>query len=405
MTDKSKAVRNPERVEMVKQAIAVADCDAVVCALPVNVLMMSGYWPVVGTSLVVATREGAIILLVPEDEKELTENSWADEVRTYQPNSLHKLQSPVESAGESLHELLHRLGLHCSRIGYEFGPSSEPSSYAAMNLYGTAIVDLLRIAAPSAPLAPVDKQFVELAAIKTPVEIERLRLACSIAGTAFEGGVTHLRAGLTEMQVAVLFRAGLCTHWAVESGAHRADGFAHCMSGPNSALASGAYARTRAREIKNGDFVLMHCNSYVDGYWTDITRTYVVRQPDERQQQLYEAVFAARAAALAEIKPGVKCSQIDRAARELLSQRGFGEAFKHSTGHGVGFAAISANAHPRLHPLSSETLQTGMVFNLEPAVYFEGYGGLRHCDMIAVTQRGAEVLTPFQQSPEELIVR
>jgi Xaa-Pro aminopeptidase len=100
----------------------------------------------------------------------------------------------------------------------------------------------------------------------------------------------------------------------------------------------------------------------------------------------------------------VKAADVDAAAREVLKTRGFGPQFKHSTGHGVGFSALDANAKPRLHPKSGDTLEPGMVFNVEPAIYFDGYGGMRHCDMVAVTDSGAELLTPFQCSTDDLAV-
>jgi Xaa-Pro aminopeptidase len=177
------------------------------------------------------------------------------------------------------------------------------------------------------------------------------------------------------------------------------------MSGPNSAEASAAYQLSRARELTDGDFALVHCNSYADGYWTDITRTFSVGEPDGRKREMYDAVFAARRAAFDSIRAGVKASDVDRAAREVLTQSGFGKQFKHGLGHGVGFAAINHNAAPRLHPESDDVLEAGMVFNVEPGIYLDGYGGLRHCDMVAVTEDGMEVLTPFQSSVEQLIVR
>jgi Xaa-Pro aminopeptidase len=149
--------------------------------------------------------------------------------------------------------------------------------------------------------------------------------------------------------------------------------------------------------------VLTHCNSYADGYWTDITRTYCIGPLGERQRGMYEAVFAAREAALEAIRPGVKASAVDRAAREVMRAHGLGREFKHATGHGVGFAAINHNALPRLHPASPEILETGMVFNVEPAAYISGFGGLRQCDMVAVTPNGVELLTPFQSAVQELI--
>lgn len=119
---------------------------------------------------------------------------------------------------------------------------------------------------------------------------------------------------------------------------------------------------------------------------------------------MYDAVFEARAAALDAIRPGVSGQSVDSGARQVLAAHGFGAAFKHSTGHGVGFGAIDHNAQPRLATGSNDVLELGMVCNVEPAIYLDGYGGLRHCDMVAVTETGARVLTPFQASITELTV-
>ena len=79
----------------------------------------------------------------------------------------------------------------------------------------------------------------------------------------------------------------------------------------------------------------------------------------------------------------------------LWKFHGLGEAFKHAAGHGVGFAAANPNGRPRIHPLSPDVLEAGMTFNLEPAAYFDDYGGMRHCDLIAVTEDGARVMSDF----------
>jgi Xaa-Pro aminopeptidase len=176
------------------------------------------------------------------------------------------------------------------------------------------------------------------------------------------------------------------------------------MSGPNSAHAGIAFARTNNRELRGGDLVLIHCNSYVDGYWTDITRTYTLGNPDDRQQAMYDAIFAARDAALAVIRPGVAAAHVDAAARDVLADRGFGANFIHGLGHNVGFSSISAEFPPRLHPASPDQLEVGMTFNVEPSIYIDGYGGMRHCDVVALREDGPEVLTPFQSEMEELVI-
>ena len=395
---------NPERVERIRRVLQHYQWDLLICALPKNVLLLSGYWPVVGTGIAIASFDGRVGLLVPEDERDLANGGWADEVRTFQPGSLEKIVTAAEAIQSPLHEMIQSFSKTSASVGFEVGAISEPVSYSAMHLYGGAMRSLLGEALPQATLIPADEALADLRAVKTEVEISRLRTACEIAGKAFVHGSKHLNAGISEVEAATSFREPLSTSLVRFPALRRADGFAWCMSGANSALAAGAYARSRTKRIERGDLVLVHMNSYADGYWTDVTRTYSIGKPDDRRQPMYEAIFEARQAALDAIRPGAKAADIDTAARNVLDARGFGPQFKHSTGHGVGFDAIDANALPRLHPRSGDTLEAGMVFNVEPAIYFEGYGGIRHCDMVAVTPAGVEVLTPFQCGPDELVL-
>jgi Xaa-Pro aminopeptidase len=209
---------------------------------------------------------------------------------------------------------------------------------------------------------------------------------------------------MSERAVAARFAAPLSIKASGFPSVDRAGGFCWCMSGPNSAEASAAFARSHSRQLAPGDLVLVHCNSYADGLWTDVTRTYTLGPPDKRARRAYVAIFAAREAALAAIRPGVTGADVDRATRESLRAHGFEREFRHATGHGVGLAAIHHDARPRIHPLSPDVLEPGMVFNVEPAIYDDGWGGIRHCDVVAVTSSGAEVLTPFQSSIEDLVL-
>jgi len=379
--------------------------QALVCTLPANVLMLAGYWPVVGSAVAVATPDGHVAVLAPDDEQELAEQGWATAVRTYEPGSLTRLTGgPAETIRDSLAALLRDLGVTHGRVGYEDGDAYEPASYAAMYLFGAAIGAILREAAPDVTLVAAGAALTQLRSRMTVDEVGQVRLACSTAGAAFAAGTQAIRPGIHEPEVAAAFGAPLGERGLQTAGVRRAGGFTYCMSGPNSALAGAAYARTRARELRTGDLVLVHCNSYVDGYWTDITRTYCLGEPDERQRAMYEAVFAARAAALAAIQPGVRAAEVDRAARDVLIGRGFGQYFTHGIGHNVGFSAISMAFPPRLHPASPDYLEVGMTFNVEPAIYIKGYGGLRHCDVVTLTAAGVEVLTPFHSSEEHLVI-
>ena len=401
--------RDDVRVGTIRRALDEAGLDALICALPNNVLLLSGYWPVVGTALAVATREGRAVLIAPSDEMDLAERAMADEARKYQsasPGSLDEIGQ--DTLWLFLREAAVDLSIEKGRIGYERGPSFVPASYASIRLCGASIVDLLRRSLPDARLRPADDLLANLRATPTPAEAGRIRLTCRIAERAFLEGARQLREGMREGEAAALFRAPLTLPLMPEdsqSGVRRADGFTACMSGVNSARGYGACARSRDRKLEPGDFVMVHCDSYADGYWAEITRTFVMGEAGPRKLEMYGAVHAASRAAMDAVRPGAKAADVDAAAREALVSRGFGDQFKHATGHAVGFAAMDYNTPPRLRPASDDRLEAGMVFNIEPAIYIEGYGGLRHCDMALVTETGVEILTPFQSSIEHLVLR
>lgn len=396
--------RDVERIERIKHALARSNMDALVCALPTNVLLLSGYWPVIGTALAVITKSGFVHVLAPEDEKELARSSWANIVETFSSGSLAEMTTTVDAVRPSLTTILKDLGSHQLIVGCESGPFVEPASYVGTHFFGAAIPRLLTEILPHAVIASADDVLSRLRSVLSPAEQARVRLACDMAATAFLVGAERLRASLKETEVVALFRVALRAGENAAADVARVGGFVFCMSGPNSAEAYAAYQRSRARKIEPGDLVLIHCNSYVDGYWTDITRTFCLGAPDERKRRMYEAILAAREAALAAIKPGVRAADVDRAARVVLSRHGFEEEFKHGLGHGVGFAAINHNAPPRLHPASPDVLEPGMIFNIEPAIYLDNFGGIRHCDMVLLTDNGPELLTPFQSTLESLTI-
>jgi Xaa-Pro dipeptidase len=391
--------RDEERARRNTQALKNSGLDAFVCALPANVLLLAGYWPVIATSIALAMHDGRITLLVPEDELALAREGWADTVFGYRTGSLEELKNIAEIVSIELRKTAP--DLDGKKLGFESSVASVPVPYAAVTIFGWAIPDVLIGAFPSAKLIAAGDMLARLASTLTPGEIERVRTACRIAEEAYSHAAQNLKRGMTETDAAAAFRAPLST---AGNGVGRADGSMFCMSGENSYQASAAYQRSRSRRLRGGDLALVHCNSYVDGFWTDITRTYCLGEPDERQIEMYVAIFAALDASFDAIGTGVAAAEVDRAARDVLRERGFEKEFVHGLGHGVGFVAIDHGASPRLHPASPDRLKTGMVFNIEPAIYIKGYGGMRHCDMIAVTETGAELLTPFQRDIGSMIL-
>lgn len=395
-------VVDAERKLRIQQGLAEANLDAVICALPSDVLVLTGYWPVVGASVAICFREGPTILLVPEDEEELAEKGFADSIVTFSEETLEEIRSITDTIRPLLRGAFQGFRARGKTIGVEHGASSQAASYLAIHLFGNKLAEMAREALPHVTLTSCEEWIRNLQSVKTRVEIERIRTACGIAKNSFEIGAFGLCVGMGEPEAAELFRVALQCGKPPSHDSVRNDGFAFCMSGPNAAKASAAYARTRHRTLKQDDTVMIHCNSYVDGFWTDITRTYTFRPTNDRQSKMRNAVFAARRAALACIKPGARAADVDAASRNAISNFGLAECLRHGTGHGVGFSPMSAYSIPRLHMKSPDALREGMVFNVEPAVYVDGYGGVRHCDMVAVTATGYELLSDFQSDDSSL---
>ncbi len=347
-----------------------------------------------GASVAILTAEGDAYVVLPEDEVELAKQTSRASLIPYKPSGLTALSTPIQSLSNPLQLLTSRLGLCRAAIGIQIDQGMQPASYASCTEFRSSLVELLRRLLPQADYVACDDALEQMKARKTPKELESMRRAVAIAAAGFDNASESIQAGKRETEIAAEVQAAFQTSLKAQA-VERSYGFFFCMSGPNSACASAAYARTRQRKLSTGDLVMIHANTCADGYWTDITRTYTVGTPTARQDAMRSAIAEARKAALAAVGPGVAARDVDGAARNVMSAHGFADAFKHSTGHGVGFAAANANALPRIHPLSPDVLEVGMTFNIEPAAYFDGYGGMRHCDVVAVTADGVSVLTDF----------
>ena len=345
-------------------------------------------------SIAVITSAGSCHVLLPEDEEELATNTCSASITTYKPASLHELTDLMASLHGPLKQMAKKIGLERARVGIRQELTEQPSSYVVSANFHNSLSLLLSQACPSATMGSCDHLLETQKASKTPVEMEHLDRAARIVAAGFAAAEAAIEPGLRETEVAARIQVAFDTTPEAES-VQRSYGSFYCMSGPNSAKADAAYARTRQRRLEDGDLVMIHANTCADGFWTDVTRTYTAGTPSDRQQSMRSAIMEARGSGMAAIRPGATGSTVDSAARSVLEARGLGSAFKHGAGHGVGFAAANAAGRPRIHPLSPDVLEPGMTFNLEPAVYFEGYGGMRHCDLVAVTSDGVRILTNF----------
>ena len=392
------------RIEWIRSELEDSNLDGLVCFSPSNVLMMSGYWPVVGTSIVAANRAGDVVVLAPKDEADLAHDGWAGDVVQFSPGSLHEELDPNRAIRKPLGDLLARVGLTNGPVGYESAPLYEGSSYSATYRFHGTLPQLLNEVGSDQKWLPGDHLIQKLRFALTPYEIDKIRCGGDILGRAFQSARESIRPGAREPDGATALEGTFAKLGLSEPGVTRAGAFAWCMSGPRSGQAGGAFAMTSNRALETGDLVLVHVNPFVDGYFGDVTRTYCLGRPNEKVGRMYEAIFEAREKALAAVRPGVRAADVDRAARDVIDSHGFGQYFTHGVGHSVGFSVISAEFPPRLNPASLDILQPGCTVNIEPSIYIQGFGGIRYCDVITVTNDGYELLTDFQQTMADLVI-
>ncbi|MGD2110578.1 MAG: aminopeptidase P family protein [Phycisphaerae bacterium] len=172
-----------------------------------------------------------------------------------------------------------------------------------------------------------------------------------------------------------------------------------CAEGPNAAL---PHAHPGRRKVKKGSAVLFDWGAVVDGYCSDLTRMIFVGSIPGKLGEVYEIVLEAQQRAIAAVRPGRRMCDVDAVARDYIKDRGYGEAFNHGLGHGMG---LNVHEPPSLSWRSKEKLEAGMVVTVEPGVYLPGVGGVRIEDDVVVTPRGCRVLSRLGTSLKDAVIR
>jgi len=354
-----------ERIEALLERVSREGLDALVVSHPANVRYLTGFS---GTSgLLLVTGKGAVFIT---DFRYETQSR--DEI-----GALARIVIDGTGVWERLVKLIPDYGVRA--VGYE--------------AHVVTVREAERLAADKLPchFCPVSDHVEALRAVKAPEEIDAIRAAAALAGDALAETVRQVRAGQTEQEVAALLEG------ALRRGGTEGYPFPTIVaSGPRSAL---PHARTSSRVIAPGDFLLLDFGAIVDGYVSDVTRTFVVgARPTARQTEAYALVALAQRAALAGLRAGLSGRQADALARDVMEAAGQGPAFGHSLGHGIGLEVHEA---PRLARTADQVLPAGAVVTVEPGVYYSGWGGVRLEDDVALSDGGTALLTQF---PRELLV-
>ncbi len=342
------------RIRKVRAAFAAQRIDAMLISDMRNVRYLSGF-----------TGSSAYILLAANRKFFLTDSRYtaqaAQEVKGYRVRIYRK-------AFEEISGIL--AGLKAGRIGFE----SDSVTYDAYRR--------LKKLLPGVRLVPAPGLTGKARACKGPFEIERIRDSARVLDAGFATAAKVIRSNVTEKKAAAAIELSFR-----EAGAEGPAFDTIIASGPRGALPHG---KASDKKIKKGELVVVDMGVVLNGYNSDETRTFCTSEPTARQRKVYNTVLDAQLKAIEKVAPGVKASEVDRAAREHIDRAGYGRYFGHGVGHGVG---LDVHEAPSVSPLSRETLEEGMVITVEPGIYIPGWGGVRIEDMVLVTKDGFEVLT------------
>ena len=281
--------------------------------------------------------------------------------------------------GNAFRKAAEMLALNAKRIGV------EPLRLRLLEF------DHVKAGAPKAEFADAGHVLAALRLRKDAAEIERMRRAVHIAQDALEAVIPRIKIGMTERELASELVVQMLKH-----GSDPELPFAPIVSsGPNSA---NAHATPTERRLQAGDMLLVDWGAAYDGYVSDLTRTFAVERVDAEFQKIHEIVQAANAAGRAAGGPGIPCSAVDKAARAVIEQAGYGERFTHRTGHGLG---MEVHEEPYMRGDNLQLLEPGMAYTVEPGIYLTDRNGVRIEDDVVVTEDGTDCLSDM---PREIRV-
>lgn len=243
-------------------------------------------------------------------------------------------------------------------------------------------LQLLQRYAPGLQIAHAEPALSALRSVKDAAELAAMERAIAVAEKALGRIVPRIKVGLSERQIAAML-----TQELLASGADSIAFGPIVSAGPNSA---SPHAVPTNRTIRHGDLLVIDWGVYVDDYPSDITRTFAVGPIDDELRRVYETVRLANEEARKAVRPGATGQAVDRVARDVIEDAGYGEYFFHRTGHGLG---LEIHEPPDMSQVNDSPIASGNVFTIEPGIYLPGRGGVRIEDNVVATAEGGRTMT------------
>jgi len=357
------------RLDRLRPRLADAGCEALLITNLFNVRYITGF-----------TGSAGLLLVLPDEVLLTTDGRYRDQAAEQLGAAGVDARIEVQATLGAQHDVLAAAAKGIDRLGLE----ADSVTWAQQRRFAS---DLFA----GAELIPTQGLVEDLRRVKDAGEIDRMAEAARIADEALAAVIPLLGQGVTEREVAL----GL-DYEMRRLGADGSSFETIVASGPNGAK---PHARPSDRRVEPGELVVIDFGARVEGYCSDMTRTFCVGEPtDDTALRMVSVVKESQREGVAAVKAGVRGREVDDTCRAVIADAGWGDAFIHGTGHGVGLEIHEA---PRVASTSDDVLATGHVVTVEPGVYLADHGGVRIEDTVVVTDDGCTVLT---NAPKESIV-
>lgn len=355
-------MRFGERQRKIRERLHPEHLDALLVTSMPNIRYLTGF-----------TGSAAQLLITESETLFITDSRYLVQAEQQVAGRVVKVEeSYLKTVGETISQA------RLKRVGFE-------SAHVTHQQLG----DLLKQVTGALLFVPTTEWVESLRVVKEPEEIEAIRRAVRVTSDVFEEWIEEIKPGVRERDLALELEYRLR-----QRGAEKMSFDTIIASGERSALPHGVASD---KPIDRG-FVVCDFGIVLDGYCSDITRTVYVGNPDSQAREIYDTVLSAQLNCEQHMRSGMESRAIDALTRDVITARGYGEQYGHSTGHGVGLEVHEA---PRLSKTANGVVPAGAVVTVEPGVYVPAWGGVRIEDVVVVSETGGEVLTP---TPKELIV-
>jgi Xaa-Pro dipeptidase len=366
------------RAYMDKQGI-----DLCIVMHPENQYYLSGFKAILYSRPIVFVIEGTKTdLIIPAlEEEHAAHEANVDETFVYyeHPEMAHEGISYIQA----LDKVLSKYG-EGKTVGLEFNVASL---YLSTHLRTAGF-----------RLADIGQKIAEMRYIKDENEIKMLEMSGEMVNLALKASLENARAGISELELDQFGNKALLEEVARKYPDSTVDYFVMSPSGVERTIMPHVYSNTR--KLKQGDVIIHSRQVGLNGYRAENERTFFIGEPTKEQERLFNIAYQAQKAAVEAIRPGMTAAEVDRIARGIIQDAGYGEYFIHRTGHGIG---IGTHEEPSLRFDSGIVLQEGMAFSIEPAIFVPGIGGFRHSDTVILTKDGARLITEYPRELKDLI--